>query len=156
MNVGSLHLSKIYFMSRPFRNRKICNPPKMAGFKPFGMPMCEIKSVKLQFDEYESINLVDYENLSQEVAAEKMNVSRPTFTRVYNNALKKIAKAFVECLAIEIEGGNVEFGKEWFKCKKCFKLIDGLENHVKCKKCTSFGTSELVNINIPSSKIINK
>ena len=134
-------------MPRPVRNRKILNPPKMAGFKPFGMPLYELDSVKLHFDEYECINLVNYQNLSQEVAAEMMGISRPTFTRVYNRALKKIAKAFVECLAIEIEGGNVEFEKQWFKCKKCFKLIEGLENHIKCKGCDSFGSSELVNLN---------
>jgi len=134
-------------MPRPFRSRKICDPPKMSGFKPFGMPLCEIKSVKFQFDEYESIKWVDYENLPQDLAAEKMNISRPTFTRVYNNALKKIAKAFVECLAIEIEGGNVEFDKDWYKCTKCFKLIEGLENHIKCENCRYYGENELVNLN---------
>jgi len=30
-----------------------------------------------------------------------MNVSRPTFTRIYNSALELIAKAFVEGKAIE-------------------------------------------------------
>ncbi len=134
-------------MSRPVRSRKVLNPPKMAGFKPFGMPLSELKSVKFQFDEYESINLVNYQDLSQETAAEMMGISRPTFTRIYNKALKKIAKAFVECQSIEIEGGNVEFEKQWFKCKKCFKLIEGLENHIKCKGCDSFGSSELVNLN---------
>jgi len=119
----------------------------MAGFKPFGMPLCELGVVKLQFDEFESINLVNYQNLSQEVAAEKMDISRPTLTRVYNRALKKIALAFVECKAIEIEGGNVEFEKQWYKCKKCYKLIDGLENHKRCKNCKSFGEIELVNLN---------
>jgi len=119
----------------------------MSGFKPFGMPFCELSSIKLHFDEYESIKLVDYENLPQDVAAERMNISRPTLTRVYNSALKKIAKAFVEGLAIEIEGGNIEFEKEWYKCKKCYKLIQGLENHTKCKNCTSYGFEELINLN---------
>ena len=119
----------------------------MAGFKPFGMPLCEIESVKLQYDEYESINLVNYQNLPQDEASEKMGISRPTFTRVYNRALKKIARAFVECLAIEIEGGNVEFEKQWYKCRKCFKLIEGLENHIKCENCTSYGDKELVKLN---------
>jgi len=118
----------------------------MAGFKPFGMPLCSLSSVKLQFDEYESINLVDYENLPQDIAAEKMGVSRPTFTRIYNSALKKIAKAFVECLAIEIEGGNIEFEKEFYKCNKCFKLFEGLENHVKCSGCNRYGNDELVKL----------
>jgi len=119
----------------------------MAGFKPFGMPLCEIKSVQLQYDEYESINLVNYLELSQDLAAERMDISRPTFTRIYNRALKKIAKAFVECSSIEIEGGNVEFEKQWYKCKKCFKLIDGLENHIKCKNCKSFNENELIRLN---------
>ena len=140
-------------MSRPVNNRKICAPPKMAGFKPFGMPICEAKSVKLQFDEYESVKLVDYECLSQDLAAEKMNISRPTLTRVYNSALKKIAKAFVECMVIEIEGGNVEFEKEWYKCNKCFKLIDGIENHTKCKNCNSYSINELVCINQTKTNI---
>jgi Zn finger protein HypA/HybF involved in hydrogenase expression len=81
------------------------------------------------------------------LAAEKMNVSRPTLTRIHNNALKIIAKAFVECLAIEIEGGNVEFEKDWYKCNKCFKLIEGLENHTKCKDCKTYGNKELIKIN---------
>lgn len=134
-------------MPRPTRNRKILIPPKMAGFKPFGMPLCDLEVLKLQFDEYESINLVNYQNLSHDQAAERMNVSRPTFTRVYNRAIGKVAKAFVECLAIEIEGGNVEFAKQWYKCKKCYKLIDGLENHVRCKDCNSYGDMELIHLN---------
>ena len=134
-------------MPRPIRNRKILNPPKMAGFKPFGMPLCDLDVVKLHFDEYESINLVNYQELPQEAAAEMMGISRPTFTRVYNRALKKIAKAFVECLAVEIEGGNVEFEKQWYKCTKCFKLIEGIENHIPCKGCDSFGNKELVSLN---------
>ncbi|MFZ4400877.1 MAG: DUF134 domain-containing protein [Bacteroidales bacterium] len=134
-------------MPRPVKSRKICNPPTMNGFKPFGMHFCESESVKLQFDEYESIKLVNYEYLSQDVAAKKMDVSRPTFTRVYNNALKKIAKAFVECLPIEIEGGNVSFEKEWWKCRKCFKLIEGIENHKQCENCTTYNINELINLN---------
>jgi predicted DNA-binding protein (UPF0251 family) len=120
----------------------------MAGFKPFGMPLCDLEVVKVHYDEYESINLVNYQGLPQELAAEKMGISRPTFTRVYNRALKKIAKAFVECKAIAIEGGNVEFEKQWFKCNKCYKLIEGIENHIKCKGCESFGNKELVNLNL--------
>jgi uncharacterized protein len=134
-------------MPRPVRNRKICDPPKMNGFKPFGMPLCKTKSVKLQFDEYESFKLVEYENLPQDQAALKMDISRPTLTRMYNNALKKIAKAFVEGLAIEIEGGNIVFNKDWYKCNKCYKLIDGLENHKKCKDCPVFGKEELLRLN---------
>jgi uncharacterized protein len=135
-------------MPRPFRNRKICNPPKMKGFKPFGIPMCEMEKVTLKFEEFESIKLVDYDMLSQDQAAIQMNVSRPTFTRIYNHALKIIAKAFVEGKAIEIGGGNYEFDKEWFRCKKCYKLIQGIENHKKCNNCKIYSEMELVNLNL--------
>jgi len=131
-------------MARPQKSRKVCNPPKMKGFKPFGISMCEIEFITLKYEEYESIKLIDYELLSQDEAAEKMNVSRPTITRIYNKALKTIAKAFVEGLAIEIEGGNYEFEQDWFRCKKCFKLIQGLENHVKCSNCKLFSENELI------------
>jgi uncharacterized protein len=118
----------------------------MAGFKPYGAPLCEVQTIKLHLDEFESIKMMDYDRISQEAAAAKMGVSRPTFTRVYNSALTKVAKAFVESLAIEIEGGNVEFEKQWYKCGKCFKLIEGLENHKKCRTCKSFESEVLTKV----------
>ena len=134
-------------MPRPTRNRKIIDPPKMSGFKPFGMPLCEVEVMELQFDEFESIKMINYQDLPQDVAAAKMGISRPTFTRIYNKALKKIAQAFVECMAIKIEGGNVEFEKEWYKCGKCFKLFDEFTNHIKCAGCDSFVNNGLTRIN---------
>jgi uncharacterized protein len=134
-------------MARPHKSRKISNPPKMKGFKPYGMPMCKIEPVILKFEEYESIRLINYNGLSQDQAAVQMNVSRPTFTRIYNRALKLIAKSFVEGKAIEIEGGNYQLEKDWYRCKKCYKLIEGMENHLKCKNCTLYGENELIKLN---------
>ncbi len=134
-------------MPRPQHDRKISNPPLMQGFKPFGIPDSQLHSVTLQLDEYETIRLLDYEGMTQEEAAKKINVSRPTLTRIYEKARKTISRALVEGKTIVIEGGNVQFEKQWFRCKKCFKLVGGLENHVKCKNCVSFGTDELTPIN---------
>jgi predicted DNA-binding protein (UPF0251 family) len=134
-------------MSRPRKTRRINNPPKMKGFRPFGMPSCIRESVSLKFEEYESIRLVNYEMLPQDEAAKQMNVSRPTFTRIYNSALKMIAKSFVEGKAIEIEGGNYHLEDDWYRCKKCYKLIQGMENHTKCKDCAAYGESELIKLN---------
>jgi predicted DNA-binding protein (UPF0251 family) len=130
-------------MPRPKQFRKIVSPPLMTGFKPFGIPRSQLEEVVLHYDEYEAIRLLDYEGLMQEQAAEKMNVSRPTLTRIYESARKTIAKAFVEGKMIVIEGGNVDFGRQWFRCRKCYKLIDGVENHIPCKNCVSFGNEEL-------------
>lgn len=134
-------------MARPQKCRNVFTPPKMVGFKPYGMSMCKIEPISLKFEEYESIRLINYENLSQNQASEKMNVSRPTFTRIYNKALKQIAKSFVEGKAIEIEGGNYQLDKDWYRCTKCYKLIEGLDKHSKCKNCTRFGENELIKLN---------
>jgi predicted DNA-binding protein (UPF0251 family) len=119
----------------------------MKGFRPYGMSSCMKVSVRLKYEEYESIRLVNYEMLSQDDAAKQMIISRPTFTRIYNKALKIIAKSFVEGKAIEIEGGDYQFDKEWYRCKKCYKLFEGLENHLKCKDCTLYGENELIKLN---------
>ena len=135
-------------MPRPKKIRKICNPPKMQGFKPFGIADCNTEHIILQYDEYETIKLVNYDNLSQKDAAERMHISRPTLTRIYNSALIKIALAFVEGKSIYIKGGVFELEKDWFKCKICFKLIEGLENHIKCLDCNHYDTNELTSINL--------
>lgn len=136
-------------MPRPKQHRKVDSPPLMLGYKPFGIPRNELEAVILHYDEYEAIRLLDYEGLMQEQAAERMNVSRSTLTRIYENARRSMAKAFVEGKMILIEGGNVEFDREWFRCKRCHKLVGGMANHVKCKNCVSFGDEELTPINIP-------
>lgn len=134
-------------MSRPRKARRVTDPPKMKGFRPFGMQSCVRESIKLTYEEFESFRLVNYDQLPQEVAAKQMNVSRPTFTRIYNKALALIAKSFVEGKSLEIEGGDYQLDKEWYRCKKCYKLIQGMENHVPCKDCNSYGESELVRLN---------
>ncbi len=125
-------------MARPEKNRKISQPPIMKGFKPYGIPRCKIESVQLTLEEYESIRLVNYEMLQQKEAAVLMNVSRPTLTRIYNKALKTITKAFIEGKAIDIEGGNYEFDKEWYRCKNCYKLVEGATEKVMCKTNNDF------------------
>lgn len=142
-----LHLKFKFNMARPLKKRIIVHPPIMKGFKPFGLPHNTIETISLKFEEYESIKLINYDNLSQEQAAAQMQVSRPTITRIYNKALKIIAKAFVEGKAIEIDGGNYTFEKDWYKCRKCHKLIDGIENHVKCSDCFGLNSDELESLN---------
>jgi len=134
-------------MPRPKQCRKMCNPPKMQGFKPYGISCGELDSVTLLLEEYETIRLLDYDGLTQEQAAERMNVSRPTLTRIYEKARQAIAKAFVEGKMVIIEGGSVQFESQWYRCKRCFKLIEGLENHTRCKNCQNYDTDELTPLN---------
>jgi uncharacterized protein len=124
-------------MPRPKRNRLILNPPVMEGFKPFGIPMTDLEPVILLYEEYESIRLSDYEGLTQEQSAEKMNISRPTFTRIYEKARRTIAQAFVEGKAIFIEGGNYHTDECWYRCENCMKLNICKSETNTCNYCHS-------------------
>jgi predicted DNA-binding protein (UPF0251 family) len=71
--------------------------------------------VVLNLDEYEAIRLADYEQLYQEKAAARMNISRQTFGRIIEAAHKKIADVLMNGKALKIEGGEVAFDDT----KKC-------------------------------------
>ena len=92
-------------MARPFKCRCICSKPKVTEFAPENMAAGG--TVTLGYDEYEVVRLLDYEMLTQEKCAKKMNVSRPTVTRMYENARQKIADALVNAKRIRIAGGDV-------------------------------------------------
>ena len=72
-------------------------------FKPCGMPGKNLEYEVLTKDEIEAIRLADFEGLYQEDAANEMEISRPTFSRILNKARKKIANALILGKAIEIE-----------------------------------------------------
>lgn len=130
---------------RPKRHRRLGKPPGMMGFKPIGIPMVMSDHISVQYEEYEALRLADYENLSHAEAAEKMNVSRPTFTRIYEKIRNKLAQAFVEGKTILIEGGNVEFDKQWFRCASCHTVFHVPEGQKPV--CTSCGSEQAENIN---------
>jgi len=92
-------------MSRPRICRRVKFLPETTYFKPAGIPLRELEEVVLTVDEFEAIRLKDMEGLEQEKAAEKMNISQPTFFRLLDSARKKIADAIVNGKAIKIEGG---------------------------------------------------
>lgn len=124
-------------MVRPKQKRNVCKPPIMEGFKPFGIPMTDLEPLVLLYEEYESIRLTDYEGLTQEQAAEQMNVSRPTCTRIYEKARQTIAKAFVEGKAIFIEGGNYHTDDYWYRCNSCMKVSVAESVLLECTYCNS-------------------
>lgn len=94
-------------MPRPFKNRCINAQPASVVYKPAGIPARELEWVTLHLDEFETMRLLDHVGLDQEKAAAEMGVSRPTVTRIYASARKKIADAIVLGQAICIEGGPV-------------------------------------------------
>ena len=132
---------------RPKRFRRMYQPPTIKGFRPFGNPAVLKDSVKLLFEEYEAIKLADYDFLSHEQAAEKMNVSRPTFSRIYDKARKKIAQAFIETRSIIIEGGNVQFDEEWFRCISCESTFKIPKKGISVTECPVCKSKEIIHIN---------
>lgn len=96
-------------MTRPKQNRIILTSPGVSGFRPYGRCCQQMKIIQLRYDEYESIRLIDYDGKLQDDAAKSMKVSRPTFTRIYSEARKKIAMALVEGKRIVISNDNISF-----------------------------------------------
>ncbi|MBN2695850.1 DUF134 domain-containing protein [bacterium] len=134
-------------MPRRKRCRKLHSPPLYQGFKPKGVPARLIKKVTLHLEEYEAVKLADYDGLEHEEASLKMEISRSVFTRMLQDARKKIATAIVEGLELVISGGDYYFEKKSFRCKDCnsiYHFEHSEKNLIECEKCGSTNI-ELIN-----------
>lgn len=90
-------------MPRPRKCRYLSHEAEIKYFKPAGVGVRDLEIVNLQKDEIEAIKLKDFEGLSQEECAERMEISQPTFHRILLNARKKISDAIINGKAIELE-----------------------------------------------------
>ncbi len=90
--------------------------PGVTFFKPAGIPMKVLEEAQLSVEEAEALRLKDLEGMEQEPAAEKMNISRPTFQRILVSARRKVADAILNGKAIRITGGNYETEFRRFYC----------------------------------------
>ena len=126
-------------MARIKTPRKLTSLPAIKGFRPYGPDINkQAATIILYFEEYEAFKLCDYEGLNHNIAARLMQVSRPTFTRIYASARNKIAQAFAEGLPIGIEGGTVYFDSNWYQCNFCgcyFNQIDPAQTVEVCPLC---------------------
>jgi predicted DNA-binding protein (UPF0251 family) len=105
-------------------------------------------SIVLRLDEYEAIRLLDYELMNQVDVAKLMEVSRPTLTRIYEQARRKVALAFVDGRDIEFSGGNVYTGKNWYSCSRCDVFFNSYDNVASCTICNKNDSVENVNDNL--------
>ncbi|MCF8012345.1 MAG: DUF134 domain-containing protein [Clostridiales bacterium] len=125
-------------MSRPPKYRRVEYMPELTYFKPAGIPLIELEEIGLTVEELESIRLKDVEGLDQEVCAERMGVSRPTYHRILSSARVKIARALVEGKAIRVEGGYFQITNKRFKCKECGHEWDAPGSCERvCPKCSN-------------------
>lgn len=84
--------------------RWITEIPLVRAFGPLDQPFKG--TVKLTYEELEAVRLVDYEGMGQGEAAAMMGVSPKSLWTELHSARTKLAKALVEGLLIQIEGGT--------------------------------------------------
>ena len=126
-------------MPRPKNNRIVHHPPLFNEFKPIGLKSQSLEQVFLSLDEYEALRLADNAGLSHEEAAEEMEISRSTFSRLIEKARKKMADFIIQGKLLTIEGGNVHFRNNIIRCEDCgymFKTNIN-ENFSECPSCHS-------------------
>lgn len=120
-------------MSRPRKCKKVCLMPKCTIFL---SDNAEARGeIIMTIDEYETIRLIDYENLTQEQCAAQMQVARTTVQALYAIARKKIAEYLMSGKKLNIQGGDYKLCENREKrCKNCCKKKNMLE-HSEKKKC---------------------
>jgi uncharacterized protein len=84
------------------RQRHIGFSARHRCFKPCGVRQNALQSVELEAEELEAIRLTDYEGLYQQECAERMQISRTTFSRTIESARRKIADALLHGKSINI------------------------------------------------------
>ena len=90
-------------MPRPRKRRCIRSAPPATFYKPQGVPLGQLRGVILPVEGFEALRLVDAEGLSQEEAAQRMEISRPTLCRMLGEARAVVARALANGWAIRIE-----------------------------------------------------
>ncbi|WP_321316479.1 DUF134 domain-containing protein [Labilibaculum sp.] len=126
-------------MPRKIRLRKVVEPPRFKGYRPFGVNSKSRKSIDLLYEEYEALKLADYDLLKHDEAAGLMGISRPTFARIYESARRKIAAALVEAKEIRTVFGNAVMDNNWYLCSKCnarFNIPETMDKEI-CPACNS-------------------
>lgn len=126
-------------MVRPRLQRRVSGEFSATWFKPAGIPVRELETVCLTFDELEAVRLTDLEELYQADAALKMNVSRQTLGNIVKSAHKKIAEALIKGKAIKIEGGTVEYMRKLYYCPDCENTFPAEKEDDSCPDCQKPG-----------------
>ena len=131
-------------MPRPKSNRIVHEPPMFTEFKPIGIKSQELDQIKLNLDEFEAFRLADHVGLSHAEAAEEMEISRSTFTRLIDEARKKISDFIIKGRMLSIDGGNIHFRNNIIHCQNCGYIFKtNIEK--KISECPQCGSKNLVN-----------
>ncbi|MEX2706874.1 MAG: DUF134 domain-containing protein [Candidatus Freyarchaeota archaeon] len=93
---------------RPKTPRIISSPPPVSQLSPSSLSGSRtgLEPIKMFYDEYEVLRLVDYMRLDQEQAGNMMGVSRGTVWRLLQSARKKLVSVLVEGRELQIVKGE--------------------------------------------------
>lgn len=92
-------------MPRPCKQRRVCAMPGCLRFGPAEGGKPGLPPIAMAVDEFEAIRLIDYEGLTQEACAARMNVARTTAQAIYAGARSKVAECLVTGRELTIQGG---------------------------------------------------
>ena len=108
-------------MGRRRKCRLVADLPVVTAFKPVGVPMGQLYGVALGLDGFEALRLVDGEGLSQEEAARRMRVSRPTLCRILGEARTQVARALSRgwAIRIDVDGEHTVTGGDFEETAPC-------------------------------------
>jgi len=131
--------SKPLIMPRPQYNRIVHEPPLYSHFKPAGVRRQNLQEIVLTLDEFEAFRLADQLGYSHAQAAEEMEISRSTFSRLIEKARKKIADFIIQGRVLAIGGGSVHFRVNILQCMDCGHLFKvKLDDEISdCPECQS-------------------
>ncbi len=132
-------------MPRPKKERIVQTPPFFTVFKPAGIESKLLSQTHLTLDEYEAFRLADFIGLSHNEAAEEMEISRSTFTRLIERARKKVSDFIIKGTLLTIEGGNIHFRNNLIKCLDCGHMFK-IEMGKSLKKCPQCKSKKLLNL----------
>ena len=132
-------------MPRPEKERKVHKPPLFTGFKPMGIQSRYLKEVNLTLDEFEAFRLTDSIGMTHADAAQEMEISRSTFTRLIEKARKKIAELIINGSMLSIDGGNIHFRTNIIRCHDCGHMFNINMNTVY-EDCPSCHSKNLINL----------
>lgn len=132
-------------MARPQSDRIVHEPPLFSNFKPMGVRGQDLGQILLTLDEFEAFRLADQVGMSHAAAAEEMEISRSTFTRLIEKARKKIADFIIQGKMLTIEGGSVHFRNNILKCQSCgYMFKTNMDNNLR--ECPACHSGNLINL----------
>ncbi|MCF7793578.1 MAG: DUF134 domain-containing protein [Candidatus Cloacimonetes bacterium] len=132
-------------MPRPKKKRLVHRPPLYTSFKPIGVRVNVLEQISLTLDELEAIRLTDFDGKDHAEAADEMEISRSTFTRLIEKARRKVAQFLIEGKHLFIEGGDVHFKGNILRCQHCGHMFKtDFENPMIV--CPSCGSKDLMDL----------